>query len=383
MNMNRPERRRAGTARLGVALAALAVTAALALPSPLSAVGGAGASGGGSSAPRSLSASASPAEAASPAAEAAATPQPLLQPMPAARKEANTPAPHEAGAPAELRRFAEETAAKLAMDEPFRAWQGATFGYHPLGPGSHGWLVLVKNGEVQHGYMVISVSEQGAYTLSEYGAGIDNLPYSLNDLRRFLAQHGLIATLSEPFEYSACYAPMLPYWRVKLAGETFYISALDPEWLPWDGQREAQALAGTISGAIVQEPSAAATPSVPAPALLAEGQDGTATPPQNLQAGPASDLLWLTAAPLPELPATDAAAELAAQTPFFRSAGKNDLYAAPFALSGGQLWAAPQGAEAQVYAAAVTPAGALRFLPLRTVQAAGTLQALPGADAAP
>lgn len=79
--------------------------------------------------------------------------------------------------PAKLNQTEVTNAAKqwheqLAQQPNFSQWKNATLSISALGPGTHGWLVLIKqkNDEVI-GYMIIHALEQGGYALSEYGVG--------------------------------------------------------------------------------------------------------------------------------------------------------------------------------------------------------------------
>lgn len=188
--------------------------------------------------------------------------------------------------PESVQDFARLTISKLSADPPFTSWKNAGTEYYPLGPGTHSWLVNVMDGEQRIGYLIITAKDQGGYMLSEYGAGSYGLPYSLQDLRQFLAQQELIpSNLSGQLELTALYAPLLPLWKLTIDNKTLYINASVLQVLPWsiskaeDMLHVKSAAAGAISSL---EPGLA-----PLPAYQTGGQDD-----------PYADLLWLTAPPL-------------------------------------------------------------------------------------
>jgi hypothetical protein len=79
----------------------------------------------------------------------------------------------------------------LSEQSEFKNWTEASFDVYPLGPGSHGWVVLLRNGDKEIGYMVIHAVTDGRFSLSEYGSGPRPL-FSMNTLRQSLLQRGLI-----------------------------------------------------------------------------------------------------------------------------------------------------------------------------------------------
>lgn len=61
----------------------------------------------------------------------------------------------------------------LATEDEFASWNNVRWDVHPLGPGMHGWLVLIHSAiSLQEiGYLVVSISERGEWQLVEYGVG--------------------------------------------------------------------------------------------------------------------------------------------------------------------------------------------------------------------
>lgn len=272
--------------------------------------------------------------------------------------------------PESVQDFARLTISKLSADPPFTSWKNAGTEYYPLGPGTHSWLVNVMDGEQRIGYLIITAKDQGGYMLSEYGAGSYGLPYSLQDLRQFLAQQELIpSNLSGQLELTALYAPLLPLWKLTIDNKTLYINASVLQVLPWsiskaeDMLHAKSAAAGAISSL---EPGLA-----PLPVYQTGGQDD-----------PYADLLWLTAPPLVPLSGNQFALALASGGSLaFQSPGRNDAFGGPFMITGCQSWGlsasgtgTASGSSAIVYAAS-GPEGK-RYLPLAALQDSGTLHTL-------
>jgi len=83
---------------------------------------------------------------------------------------------------------------ELAEQKGFEAWKNATVSIGALGPGTHGWLVLVKNGQDVVGYMIVHATEDGSYVLGEYGVGdLQLLAENSDSLLYFSPFHAVIA----------------------------------------------------------------------------------------------------------------------------------------------------------------------------------------------
>ncbi|WP_139084812.1 hypothetical protein [Bacillus sp. FJAT-27264] len=273
----------------------------------------------------------------------------------------------ESSAPVTLEDFAQSNIIKLAEQAPFKEWAGAKPQYYPLGPGTHGWLVNVMNGKQRIGYMIISAAEDGGYVLSEYGAGTYGLPYSLSELHRLLVQQGLISsTYSGTLELTALYAPLLPVWKLKIDGKLLFIDAAAPQILPWTLSQAENALKNTT---VSVEDVTSKKATVPRTAYRTGGTDD-----------PYADLLWLTS---PKLAVKDADSFTAEISPgvslVFQAAGRNDLFGAPFTITGYQSWQpAENTTDAKTTLYAATGAGGKRYLPLSVLIQSGTLHKLPG-----
>lgn len=112
---------------------------------------------------------------------------------------------------------------ELAEQEEFADWQSSTIQWdrQPLGPGLHGWVVIITDHSRELGYLVVTEDSTGRYHLSEYGYGSYPL-FSENTLYQSLVQHELIdASLS--FEQFLADRHM--------TRERIYLSPLQNIWL--------------------------------------------------------------------------------------------------------------------------------------------------------
>lgn len=127
---------------------------------------------------------------------------------------------------------------ELSQDESFRKWKGAWMSTAPLGPGTHSWLVLMKQNQNVVGYMIIHAKEAGGgYMLGEYGSG-EYPPFSAQSLKTTLEKLGLTgASMQAKRVYVH---PLLAAWQVKADGsaasgtEARYTDAYSGEELPVD-----------------------------------------------------------------------------------------------------------------------------------------------------
>lgn len=290
----------------------------------------------------------------------------------AAAGSAQSPLPKrgEDDATASVLAFARQAADKLADNEPFKAWKTAKQEIEALGPGTHGWLVRLKDGDKEIGYMIITSSEDGSYVLSEYGAAEDGIPYSLSELRRFLAQRGLISSSGASpasFDAAALYLPLLPYWKVTIDGSVLYVNALHPEILPWS-EEQAQAAAKSAAG---KGPFGLQYRNIregytPNPAVIASNEDN-----------PYSNLGWLSSpsTTVPEARDFPSLLQSGRGLVYRSSGGANELAGGPLLITGYQQWNPPGSADTgSLYAAA----GGSRFLPLDALRSGGTVQLFSG-----
>lgn len=165
--------------------------------------------------------------------------QPAIQTVTALASAANA-AP--AVAEAELERKAREFARELAAQPPFAQWSEAELAISALGPGTHGWLVLVKSQKKIVGYMVLHATETGGYQLGEYGIGGQPL-FSLESLQF----SKLKLALPKPADkVERIYVhPLLAAWKHTSGESVYYTDAASGEELPvndmsWDAAAKAE-----------------------------------------------------------------------------------------------------------------------------------------------
>lgn len=137
---------------------------------------------------------------------------------------------------------------QLSEEEGFASWKGASWRKSPLGPGQHGWVVIVqgKNGE-EAGYLVISATpDPQKYVLIEYGTG--GLPlFSNTALERALESGALreegIRFTNEAKAERLFIGGALALWKVSENGQTRYAEAKTGIWLPVVDQDVNEAIA--------------------------------------------------------------------------------------------------------------------------------------------
>ncbi|MGG1515552.1 hypothetical protein ABE504_09070 [Paenibacillus oryzisoli] len=120
------------------------------------------------------------------------------------------------------------------------SWKTATWQSYPLGPGTHGWVVILTDQGAEVGYMIVHAAEDGGYRLTEYGTG-DHPLFSLSTLYQSLIQQELISS-SITFEafvqdpaviQDRLYAGTLTsVWKLSLPEQTVYADAKSGEILP-------------------------------------------------------------------------------------------------------------------------------------------------------
>ncbi|CAM4198885.1 hypothetical protein L1N85_15700 [Paenibacillus alkaliterrae] len=127
-----------------------------------------------------------------------------------------------------------EQQAKLFVDElaeqpDFNSWKQASLHVSPIGPGTHSWLVLVKQTNETVGYLVIHAVEKGGYQLGEYGISSHPL-FDEQTLTRSVRQLELLKPASdiEPLYVH----PLLAAWKVTAEQDTYYTDAASGELLP-------------------------------------------------------------------------------------------------------------------------------------------------------
>lgn len=121
----------------------------------------------------------------------------------------------------------------LAREKGFEEWREATWKRYPLGPGQHGWLVLLSREGKDAGYLVVS-GENEKWQLLEYGNGESPL-FSAATFTRTLKQYGFAAD-----EHAAATAQMRyagafqAVWQVGTGEQATFYDAITGEEFPLD-----------------------------------------------------------------------------------------------------------------------------------------------------
>ncbi|TXK85968.1 hypothetical protein [Paenibacillus sp. N3.4] len=128
----------------------------------------------------------------------------------------------------------------LSHENGFHNWQKATWNSYPLGPGTHGWVIILSEQGKDVGYMIINAAENGSFQLAEYGTG-DNPLFSLTTLYRSLVQQELIPSSisfsdfikNEAITKERLYMDALTaLWKINIQQQTYYLDAKSGELLP-------------------------------------------------------------------------------------------------------------------------------------------------------
>ncbi|MDR6549037.1 hypothetical protein [Paenibacillus qinlingensis] len=130
--------------------------------------------------------------------------------------------------------------ATLAKEAGFAGWLNARWNSYPLGPGTHGWVIILSDKGQEVGYMIVHAVDSGGFRLTEYGTGPSPL-FSLATLYRSLIQQELIPSTTsydsfvqnEKLINSRLYMDTLTsVWKIVQGGETYYLDAKSGELLP-------------------------------------------------------------------------------------------------------------------------------------------------------
>ncbi|KRF06033.1 hypothetical protein ASG89_20015 [Paenibacillus sp. Soil766] len=128
----------------------------------------------------------------------------------------------------------------LAKEDGFTGWLHAHWNSYPLGPGTHGWAVILTDQGQEVGYMIVHAVDGGGFRLIEYGTGSSPL-FSLATLYRSLIQRELIPSTilydefvqNETIIKDRLYMDTLTsVWKIALDDETYYLDAKSGELLP-------------------------------------------------------------------------------------------------------------------------------------------------------
>jgi hypothetical protein len=192
--------------------------------------------------PASVTASApAPASVPAPAPASVPAPAPASVPAPApASVPAPAPAPIAPGIPeadnalttAAFTDAVQQWIQRIGAEPGYDDWKQASWTRYPLGPGTHGWIVLIQSEGKDIGYMVIHSADPDIadkYQLAEYGKGGKPL-FSLNTLYQSLVQLELIYTTYTAERWYS--DPMHAVWIIQSNGSLYYLDAKTGEQLP-------------------------------------------------------------------------------------------------------------------------------------------------------
>jgi hypothetical protein len=130
----------------------------------------------------------------------------------------------------------------LAKEKGFEAWSNAAWNSYTLGPGNHGWVIILQNAGQEIGYMIIHAAENGDLRLTEYGSGSSPL-FSLTTLYQSLMQLELISDSTSfeefikqnPLAHNRWYTDAFhAVWKITLNQMTYVLDAKTGEALPVD-----------------------------------------------------------------------------------------------------------------------------------------------------
>jgi hypothetical protein len=124
---------------------------------------------------------------------------------------------------------------ELSEQDEFTQWKSSTLQWdrQPLGPGLHGWVVILTDHGEELGYLVVTVDPEGNYHLAEYGQGEYPL-FSENTLYRSLVQHELIDSSLSYEQFLAdshmtreriYLGPLQNIWLFRVGNESYQLDA--------------------------------------------------------------------------------------------------------------------------------------------------------------
>ncbi|MDP9676799.1 hypothetical protein J2W97_002794 [Paenibacillus jamilae] len=259
------------------------------------------------------------------------------------------------GVPEGVKRTADDTVQSLSSQPPFASWKDAELRYHPLGPGTHSWLVQVNHAGEYIGYLIIGSDPSGAYQLNEYGNGPGG-PYSMDVLRQSLMSLTETEFSSiDKLQITPMYEePLLAYWLVRSStGSQIGIDAVTGDPLPVevaDGSWKHKLQNNAISSSI--------------PFLKTQAQAVTMS---SDPFDPYEDLGWLQ--PKQELSIHDTGQFMDAlsNSPhmIFSATSINFAFGGPLSISGYQAWISPDHPSEPILYALTYHDGLSRFVPLQ------------------
>lgn len=272
----------------------------------------------------------------------------------------------EQGVPSGLKQAADGMIQSLSSQPPFAEWKDAELSYHPLGPGTHSWLVQVNRAGQSIGYLVIGTDTNGVYQLNEYGSGSGG-PYSMDVLRKSLqslSETELSST--DKLQITPMYEePLLAYWLVRSStGNQICIDAMTGDPLPlevadgsWKHKLHHNTAPSTIGFLDTQAQSVAFT----------------ATP-----FDPYDDLGWLQPKQKLSIHSADQFIDTLRTSPriIFSATGINFAFGGPLSINGYQSWISPDDPLHPILYALSQHDGLSRFVPLKQLLSSGEFYGL-------
>ncbi|MEW9700348.1 hypothetical protein [Paenibacillus sp. SI8] len=147
----------------------------------------------------------------------------------------------------------------LSRERGFELWQQAQWNSYPLGPGTHGWVVILQANGQEVGYMIVHATDNGSLRLTEYGTG-DNPLFSLTTLYRSLVQQELIPAATSLTDFVSNEQIMkerlymdsfTAIWKIQMHQQTHYLDAKSGELLPLDHDPVPQQAAANSAGTVL------------------------------------------------------------------------------------------------------------------------------------
>ncbi|MBD0381003.1 hypothetical protein [Paenibacillus sedimenti] len=144
----------------------------------------------------------------------------------------------------------------LSREQGFENWQQAAWHSYPLGPGTHGWVIILGEQGHEVGYMIVHAAEDGSFRLTEFGTG-DSPLFSLTTLYRSLVQQELISDTTSFTDFirndaiikERLYMDSLTaIWKISIGDESYYLDAKSGELLPLDHDPTAKLAYTHVSG---------------------------------------------------------------------------------------------------------------------------------------
>ncbi|CAG7624480.1 hypothetical protein PAESOLCIP111_02625 [Paenibacillus solanacearum] len=280
----------------------------------------------------------------------------LQQPVAPAESRQTAASVSAPGIPEEIRSASLSEAANrfilvLSAQPGFEQWKQGTWTSYPLGPGTHGWVILISSSGRDIGYLVLNDAGPGTYRLAEYGNGEFPL-FSMQTLYRSMVQLELIdyAYTTERLYYN----PLQALWKVSVQGadREWYLDAKTGEEFPFqDGSKLPKPETGTSPGI---KPF---TKTEPAHNIIEAGQTTPAEPNQRLP--------WVQGKPEPGMTQRKLEEWIrSARKPVFSA----ELYAGsvivPLSVSGYHVWSG-----GDVYVKVLQDDD--RYLPFETLASSG------------